>query len=385
MNRNHTLALQSCKRLVLPLIAYKLFFFGIILLSQFLLPVFFSVETYQRNFHFPEDTQPTRSCMYKTWDSQQYLFISEYGYRPGTMSTAFYPLWPFLIRLGSFFCGGSHLIAGLILANLFSILGALLFFYFVSVSSSLRQAEHALLFLMAYPGAIFFSFVYSESLFFFLSVLLFVCLHHRKIVGVSVCAFLLPMTRPTGILILVPLAFWIYAESRKDTGRGLSRLVLLVAPLGGFLGYLLVMWVTTGDAFEGFLAQKHFIAGSKIGKILDLVAFLRSSLTVLGVHGMVGSAIDRLWFLVFAGALVPIWRMNRTLFFFSLVMGLVPAMTVSFMAFTRYLSVVFPVFMVLGSWMGRASCTAWRYVILAGLFAMQILFLLMHINNYWVG
>ncbi len=385
MNRNHSLALQSCKRLVLPFIAYKLFFFGVILLSQFLLPVFFSMEAYQRNFHFPEDAQPTRSCMYKTWDGQHYLYVSEFGYREGTMSTAFYPLWPFLIRAGSYLCGESHLIAGLILANLFSVLGALVFYYLVFVTLSPRQAEAAILLLLAYPGAIFFSFVYSESLFLLLSVLLFVFFHHHNLVGVSVCAFLLPLARPTGILILIPLAYWVFIEMRKDEKHNFLRFASLLAPLGGFLCYLLIMLLATGDAFEGFHAQKLYYANANAGRLLDPAGFLRSFLDAGFLHGMTGSMMDRLWFLIFLTTLYPLWRMDRTLFLFALTMGLVPAVTEWFISYTRYLSVVFPVFMVLGGWMGRDSCTAWRYTLLAGLFAVQILFLLMHINNYWVG
>ncbi len=97
------------------------------------------------------------------------------------MPTAFYPLWPFLIRLGSYLFGGSYLIAGLVLANLLSVLGVLVFYYLVFVTRSPREAEAATLLLLAYPGSLFFSFIYSESLFFVLSVLFFAFLHHRRI------------------------------------------------------------------------------------------------------------------------------------------------------------------------------------------------------------
>ncbi len=385
MNSRHTLALRSCRGLVFPLIVYKISLMVVIVFSQFLLPVIFSDVLYQRNFHFPKDAQPTRSSMFKTWDGQHYLFLSEYGYRPDVMPTAFYPLWPFLIRIGSYFCGGSYLIAGLVLANLLSILGILALYYLVFMTLSPRAAESATLLLLAYPGAIFLSFVYTEALFLFLSVFLFVFLYHRKVIPAAVCAFLLPLARPTGILIFVPLAYWFYANLRENGKWDRMRIILLLAPLGGFLCYLGIMQAATGNAFEGFQAQKLFMAKSSPVKLVDIVGFGRTFLEIGSLHQTIGSALDRIWFLIFLGALVPVWKMNRTLFFYALVMGLVPAMTVSLMAYMRYLLVVFPVFMVFGEWLGKPSRIAWRYSILAGLFSVQVLFLIMHINNYWVG
>jgi hypothetical protein len=55
------------------------------------------------------------------------------------------------------------------------------------------------------------------------------------------------------------------------------------------------------------------------------------------------------------------------------------------MAFTRYLLVVFPIFMVYGAWLSKLRNPAWRGLIYTVLFSLQLLFLLRQINNYWVG
>jgi hypothetical protein len=57
-----------------------------------LLPPIFATEIYATNFHWPPDDPPSLISAYKTWDANHYLFLSERGYQPDTMSSAFYPL-----------------------------------------------------------------------------------------------------------------------------------------------------------------------------------------------------------------------------------------------------------------------------------------------------
>jgi len=83
------------------------------------------------------------------------------------------PLWPFLIKAFSYLTLGNHLIAGLILSNVFSLIGFCLFYQLAREDCGERVANVALALMLAFPGAIFFSFVYTESLFFFLSIFFF--------------------------------------------------------------------------------------------------------------------------------------------------------------------------------------------------------------------
>ena len=65
------------------------------------------------------------------WDAHHYLYLAREGYAEGRASNAFYPLWPLLIRLGSFFTFGDLAASGWLLANLFSVLGAMAFYQLV--------------------------------------------------------------------------------------------------------------------------------------------------------------------------------------------------------------------------------------------------------------
>lgn len=385
MNDHDRASNPAVSQIALPLIGLKIILFAVIILSQALLPVFFSVEGFKGNFHDPPHAEPTRDCIYKTWDAQHYLFLSQHGYVPGTMPCAFYPLWPFLIRLAAPLAGGSHLIAGLLLANLLSLGAFILLFRLCMEFFGEVETRKSLLLLLAYPGAIFFLFVYSESLFFLLSVSLLLFLLKKKYLPAACAAFLLPLTRAVGVFVILPILWQVLRMDRDYTLNRAAKALCLLAPLLGFGAYLAVMAAATGNAFEGFAAQKLFIAESSIFQIFDIGSFIRSFFDIDSLHGMEGSVLDRIWFIVFCASLMGVWRIHPLLFWYALPMGLIPAMTVSFMAYMRYLLVVFPVFMLWGVRLARMRNSLGQAVILAGLFALQILFLLRHINNFWVG
>jgi hypothetical protein len=135
----------------------------------------------------------------------------------------------------------------------------------------------------------------------------------------------------------------------------------------------------------GFEVQKTmFVSHRSVGEILDIPAFVGSIFNVGSVHGFEDSLIDRVWFLVLLVCLVPLWKMDRRLFFFAVAVGIPPAMT-SFMAYTRYFMMAFPVFLVLGNFFGRERGRGAAWILLGILVSVQILFTVRHINFIWAG
>jgi hypothetical protein len=85
-------------------------------------------------------------------------------------------------------------------------------------------------------------------------------------------------------------------------------------------------------------------------------------------------------FVVALPLLIGVWRtQNRALAAYAIVTLLVPALAGTFMSYTRHLLLVFPLFMYLGSKVPRAELLA------IPMFALQILFVLMHTGWYWVA
>ncbi len=374
-------------RLVLPLLAWKLLFFVLLFSSLRLLPDFFNLRSYVNNYAAnhgaPPLDMPSLATRFQTWDAAHYLWIAEHGYALEGPWASFYPLWPGLIRAGAPLLGGSHLLAGLVLANLFSLLALLLLHDLLVRRYGSCEADLGLALMLAYPGTLFLCFPFSEALFLLLSVAVFALLQRERLGGAALLAGLLPLTRAVGLFAMAPLlvALWRRGQLKR---RGW----LALTPLAGFGVYLAVMALATGDPLAGFKSQQGFLARSSIGDMFSPLQFLSQLFTPLELHGYLDSGIDRLmfaWFLLGLVLLALRARREAEWLVYALPLGLVPAMTVKFMAYTRYLVVVFPIFAISAVWLVRRDKGAWAWALVPALGFLQLLLLLRHFNHYWAG
>jgi hypothetical protein len=372
--------------LIIPLILYSAFTYLFIYLILELLPPIFDTKAYSEVFHWPPTEQVSMRSFLKSWDGHHYLALSESGYYAGLPSAAFYPLWPLLIRYFSYLTGGDHLVAGLILANIFSIAGLVLFHYFVLCRHGESIADIALLFLLAYPGSIFFSFIYTEPLFFLLSITFFIFLFRSDYLKAGIVSILLPCTKVIGVFSILPFLLHIFLK------KGVSKsLLFTLFPIAGFLLYLLYMYLMTGNPFEGFeMQRKNFITNSSFSKLFDVISFVKLGIYpfidgTLKLHDVKDSAMDRLFFLWFLVSLIFMWRKDKNYFVYALAVGLSQAILASYMSFTRYLLMVFPVFIVTAEYFANEDYKYVRWVLLIALSSIKILFLIRHVNNYWAG
>jgi Mannosyltransferase (PIG-V) len=384
-------------KLVSFLLIYKAFVIGLALFYAGFLPGSFSVDDHRDNFHLRE--QPGFAERFSTWDGEHYLNLSENGYRAGSRSAAFYPLWPGLIHVAARVMRGHSLIAALLLANVFSLSAWILFHHLVSTAHGEETANSALALLLAYPGSLFYQFPYSESLFLLLAVLFFIGLSRDNYCIVAATGFLLPLTRATGIFCLLPLAWhlWEKADDRKArTGwnrirRALislmkSRTVLTcVAPLAGYASYFAIMWRLTGNAFEGFDAQHHYLNHPSIANILNVSGFIGAFFHSGWHHGFTDSPIDRAFFVVFLVCLPLTWKSDKRYFFYGVGSGLVPAMSNWFFSYTRLLTLNFPMFIVFGAKLASSKNRSLFWFVIAVLAAVQTTFIVRHVNFRWVG
>ncbi len=375
--------------LIGTLIAFKVVCFLLIFIAVGLMPRLFSKTVYYGNFHRGELTDSIERY-FETWDAQHYLHLSEVGYEDGSLSSAFYPLWPFLIRIFSPLTGGSTLLSALVLANAFSVLALVLLHASVTRQMGQRVADRTVALMLAFPGAIFFLFPYTESLFLLLSVWIWVLIHRARDtarpktewktdVAMGVAAYLSALTRPTGAMWCLPLAVH-FTRRRKWTALPLAGL-----PLLGFATYIALVYVLTGRPLEGMSIQGRFVAQNDILKVFDLAGFISALSRDLQVHGVVDSGLDRLWFVWLCASLPSVYKHDREAFFYALLMGVVPAMTASFVSYTRYVAIVFPMFLVTAKAFGTPRWTQAFTVLLALLFGIQVLLLTLHINFYWAG
>lgn len=374
------------------LIKITLIIVGIIAINTF--P--FEKKNYDMNFHFPK--KENRSVSYlKTWDAQHYLFIAKFGYKENNESNRFFPLYPLAIWLFNNVIHNLPL-SGLIVSNLFSILSAILLYKIVIIIFNNRaKAFWSVFFLFAFPTAFFLSAIYSESLFIFLILLFFYLIQKKKLLLSLIPAFLLPLSRPNGIFIILPLLTYIFLTKKHNLTFNFPTFnkpikilfpldyFLLIVPVLGIGFYFLLMYFFLKDPFAGF--SGHALVSTWDPRILiDPASIVKNLFSAnLVLHGFGNSIIDRVFFVLFLISLPFVYqKVPKPFFVYSLCIVLTPFLG-SFMSYTRYVLMAFPVFIMLASYLDEDKYIGVRYSVVALFLMLQSIFFSMFILNYWVA
>ncbi|HTA76783.1 MAG TPA: hypothetical protein VK791_06475 [bacterium] len=371
------------KKIFVLTIAFKLTALTVIAVGAVFLP--FNTANYTANFHYPPYRAPDFFTRFTTWDAQHYLYLADHGYAPGLMSDTFYPLFPFLVHLASFLFFGNALAAGLLLSTLFT-LGSMLFLY--SLVRKIHGEEAALnscLLLLAFPMSFFLGLVYADSLFLMLAVGFFYFSQVGKGWLAIICAFLLPLTKPTGILAAVFSFATVFCE-KWPTYKGdyFNRRYYLYAAISlGFLAYLLVMEWLTGNYLSGFTAQHYFNSGYSIQNLFHPIDWILKNFIDVSYsfNGPTNGVVSRLVFIGFLVWLVTSFKtVGDPLWFYALVVGLVSALSGDLMSFSRYLVMIFPIFITMAiRFKSSVRYLAWAFAL------VQIAFILLYSINEWVA
>ena len=371
---------QGRRLAALQIVLFKVFYLGLLLIALKVSPDL-DQWAYENNLgRWPLTGQPTLATHWTTWDAAHYLQVAEQGYAKGQPRCAFYPLWPALIAV-IHQVGVPTALAGVLLSNVFSGVAAWLFFLYAERKSGTLAASLALTLLLLFPGSLFFQFPYTESLFLLLLMGLVLSLEGGNTVGLILCAFLLPLTRPSGQFLVVPLAYLVWTQRSRQS---VTALVALLVGIGSYYGFMGLM---TGNPLEGVQAQ-HFwrqnraLSGSLLLRPLESI---QAFFNVTTWHGYTGSLLDRLIFLGFCAGLPWLWRRNKEWFWWAVALGLAPALFNSFVSFLRFASVVWPLFILLGERLVRLK-QPW---LLAAVFfpavTLHLWLLWEHVNFRWAG
>jgi hypothetical protein len=186
--------------------------------------------------------------MWARWDGGWYLDIAEHGYRfvPGEQSNvAFFPLYPYLIRLVHHIIplnrDSGWLSLGIIVSNT-ALLTALIYFYrLMRFDYDRRTAARAVLYLCVFPTTLFLSAVYSESLFLALVISAFYYARSDRWLSAGALAAAAALCRPPGVLLIIPLAFEYWSQKEFQWHRiKPDCFALLLSPLAlaGHLTFL---------------------------------------------------------------------------------------------------------------------------------------------------
>src|SRR4051812_19913816 len=183
---------------------------------------------------------PVRNLLAR-WDAFWYMDVATRGYHWNgnpleQQNVVFFPLFPLLMRGGGAAIGGHPLLAGLS-AALAAFFAALCYFWrWTADRLGSEAATNAVWLLTTFPTALFFSAVYTESVFLLLVVAACYYAERGRFAQTAVLGFLAGLVRPNGFLLAVPLA-WIAGIALPRRERTVSAAAAVLMPIAGMLCY----------------------------------------------------------------------------------------------------------------------------------------------------
>lgn len=307
------------------------------------------------------------------WDSIWYLQIAHTGYS-NSHDPAFFPLYPLLIWIVSWVTRSGAL-AGLIVSG-----GSL----FAGLAIVRRLTEHelgqeaagaAVLLLAFTPMAVFFSAVYTESLFLALSAGMFLAARRERWGLAALLGGLAAATRVTGVVLVIPYVLLFLDSRRTQSARGEpgpARWKLLWAALvpsgavlyGAYLASSGYGWLAPLQAQQKYWG--HHLTGPLVAVLEGIGAGgheLGSFIGGVAPTPFASQALLQLCVLLLICAIVvgTIKRLPAAYAAYTVVSLLVtlssPTIGDPLRALDRYAAVLFPLFMTAGAWAAERGQT----------------------------
>lgn len=356
--------------------------------------------TAERTGDSPDRSDPFMNAQ-AAWDSEFYLSIALHGYNdpqarrlsspnpPLTLNYAFYPVYPYLMRLLAYplsllglTATATAMLAGLIISALGTLAGLIALASWIERNYGQEQAFRAAAYLLSFPTGFFLAQVYTEGLFVGLSFGCLALLQRRHWGWAIALAAVATLTRAVGILLLIPLG-WAWGSALYQQGRLSRKLILqLISLLIPVLVYLIWRFSFLGQAFQ--TVQQQFF-GCQLFNLYAAAAAWRAGFSALSGSNSAATVYYAIEFstiaLGIASCLVTLKR-YPSISLYGLSVILVSTTCGTAWSVSRYLLAVPSIFIVL-SQLGSSALfdRAWSLVSILLLAMLSALFSF----NFWAG
>ncbi|HET7026482.1 MAG TPA: hypothetical protein VFI28_02195 [Candidatus Limnocylindrales bacterium] len=295
--------------------------------------------------------------VWQRWDACWLGKIATFGYEPGLDSVTFFPAMPLAISWLAPLVGGSLAVAGELIAAAAYLVAIVALLLLVGDDFGASVARRTVLYLSAFPAAFFLFAPFTESLFLASSAVALLGARRQRWWIAAGAALIASLTRTQGLLLVLPLGWealrtvrarGLLARGMRPVERTVGLLVPALAvslPVFGFVGYLAAAVVVAGispldsqDAWGGRNFHPPWdVAAASWQWVLDHHDSLQlvNLVTLAAAIGLVVAAVRRL-------------PLSYTLLALpQLVLLATRLQPTPLTATTRYVLVVFPVFVVL--------------------------------------
>jgi hypothetical protein len=297
--------------------------------------------------------------MFARWDTFFYYTIATRGYswNPALFTyqdVVFFPLYPMLMRWGGVLLDGHPMLAGVGISFIAFTAGTFLLYRLAAVELGEEYAWRVTLLFAAFPYAMFFSAVYTESLFLLVTVGAFYAMRRGHLGWAALCGLATGLTRPNGFWLALPLAclaVWPADDENPPAGRReLLPLALLVActPILGNLFFSAYLQFRFGDALAWVHGQSAWgVPLLGLWPAPDPGPIITSRFAVRIIEWIVYAG-NIVAFAVAVLAIRPVSRRLGLAYGAWIVVNIfMPLPEHLFMSMGRFISVLFPVFFYL--------------------------------------
>jgi len=325
------------------------------------------------------------------YDGEHYVSIARLGY--GFGEQAFFPLYPVLIGLVSKIFGStilSYNISGIVISLMSFLIGLIGFYKLLRIDFSEKVTRLAIVALLTFPTSFYFGAVYTESLFFTLTIWALLMARQKKWLAASLIAMLLTATRFVGIIIIpVILVEWLVSIwKNKDWSKKIPWAVL-IAPIG-LLSYMLFLLKKVGDPFAFFNTLASFGEQRSSHLILLPQVFYRYMVKILpALHTTFWPTLFTTYLEFVIGLLFLIiiclsFKKLRLSYWFFLLFGyLIPTFSGSFSSLPRYVLVLFPTYILVGLMAAKSKKVFFAIATIS--FILLVVSFSLFARGYWVS
>lgn len=341
------------------------------------------------------------------FDGVHYITITEKGYFGTGLVQAFFPFYPWLLRIG-YLATDKHLntlLFGLIVSNIATYIAAVVWFGFLADTLGRKKAWIGLALFFCFPTALFWGAFYTESIFFAAVVGAFWAIRRQHWWLATLLTCIATSTRVVGIF-LVPALFievWQQWQDIQDPQwkkvpfikqfkifiqEHWRILLLLLWGSAGLVAYMIYLYFIFNDPLYFLHVQSEFGAGRQVGIVVyPQVAWRAIKILLTTDHTNWRYYTSVLEFLAgslgLLGLLCAAKKTRISYVLFSLGAFLLPTVTGTFSSMPRYILVCFPLYLIL------IEVLAERKVIRALVFTVFILTLIINtflfVQGYWLS
>jgi hypothetical protein len=297
------------------------------------------------------------------FDTGWYLSIATGGYEfsrevgpAGQQNIVFFPAYPMLVRTAALFLGnvrGSYVLGGTAISLVLFVV-ALAYVYRIARFYLDDDAAMTTLWLIAaYPFAVFFGAIYTESLYLAGAAGAFYHLRQREWARAAAWGFIVGLSRPNGCFLALPLVLAALEEARRAKARlTVPAIATAAAPGVGVLIYSLFIWRLTGNPISWALGHaawgRHYEGLTHL--VTDRYNFIANAGLTTYVSQRPYDMLNTLGVILVLASVWPLGRRFSLAFAVFVLVNIVPPLAAGgLMSAGRFSSVLFPAFLWLAS------------------------------------